>query len=92
MHANLVVACGFLSVVIEPMSGFITIAASFSALVLSLNENDRNTVSTSQCKEDYVAVTGVYGMVYSNGDPFTLRVNETISIKGQVTRVDCIDL
>ena len=63
-----------------------------SALLLNLDESNINNLSASQCRDKYVEVTGVFGLVNIKGLAPRLGINKVSAIKNQATNVDCIKI
>ncbi|MCW8128530.1 hypothetical protein [Microbulbifer halophilus] len=57
-----------------------------SSLLLSLSENERMKTNKSPCKNKYVEVVGIFGLVRIQGLTPRIGINKVASIKDKITR------
>ncbi|MCW8126820.1 hypothetical protein [Microbulbifer halophilus] len=63
-----------------------------SSLLLNLSEKERMKTNKSSCKNKYVEIVGVFGLVRIKGLTPRIGINKVASIKDKITHSDCIGL
>jgi|GEM_PF-1683885 len=62
-----------------------------SALLLNIEDEQRIRLRSSRCRDQYVEVVGVFGLVSIKGLAARIGIDKVISIKHQETKIECVE-